>query len=655
MKATQDLEFEGFRVDVQRRRLLRADGTAIALTPKAFDTLLYLVQHPGDVVEKDALLAAVWPGVVVEDNNLSQAVSALRKALGDDPEAPRFIQTVPRRGFRFVAPVRQVAASGRIGDATESSRVEANSAAATSTPQQHRVPEQTSPLQAGSRRRKLLIGGAAIAALGGGLGVWWLARWRDEPPAGGGQPLQMLAVLPFKPLVQEQRDEVLEVGMADSLIARLSTVPGLVVRSIGSARRYGGPTQDPLVAARELEVDWIVDGTVQRWGDQVRVTARLLRADGTARWSGSFDEKFTSVFDVQAMIADRVAGVLAPRLGARDRQGHGSGGTHNADAYQLYLAARHAAQTLRPSGLAKSVVFYKKAIALDPNYARAYAGLAETYRRLPFGADTPPAEAFEPARAAALRAIEIDPGLAEGHAGIGWVKFWYEWDWPGAEKAFRRAIELNPSVWEAHLGLGHLLSSLGRGDEGFAHIQRARELDPMSMITNTLEAGYLLGRGRRAEADQRLQRALELDPEFWVGHLTHASFYLADKQPAKALEALRTADRYSEGQSTQALALIGFLLGRTGQTEQAQAVLDRLLQLSRQRYVPPTSIAAVYTGLGDKGKALDYLERAYDVRDLRLAFMRIDGRRGPLKEEPRFLSLLKTMKLDTAPAGKAAH
>jgi tetratricopeptide (TPR) repeat protein len=177
----------------------------------------------------------------------------------------------------------------------------------------------------------------------------------------------------------------------------------------------------------------------------------------------------------------------------------------------------------------------------------------------------------------------------------------------------------------------------------------------MSMITNTMEAGYLLGRGRRAEADQRIQRALELDPEFWVGHLTLASFHLADKQPAKALESLRTADRYSEGQSTQALALIGYLLGRTAQTDQAQAVLDRLLQLSKQRYVPPTSIAAVYAGLGDKAKALDYLERAHDVRDLRLAFMKIDGRWGMLRDEPRFQVLLKTMKLDSAPAGKAPH
>jgi TolB-like protein/tetratricopeptide (TPR) repeat protein len=487
-----------------------------------------------------------------------------------------------------------------------------------------------------------------IAAAGLGLNHYLQQGW--PPPE-----TRSIAVLPFKPLVADSRDELLEVGMADSLIARLSTVPGLVVRSVGSVQRYAGPAQDPRTAARELEVDWVVDGTIQRWGDQIRVSARLLQADGTARWSGSFDEKFTGVFDVQAMISDRVAQVLAPRLGARDRKGLAASGTMNPDAYQLYLAARSQAQTLRPSGLRRSVVFYRKAIELDPAYALAWAGLAETYRRLPFGADMPPTEAFEPARAAALRAIEIDPSLAEGHAGLGWIKFWYEWDWSGAEKAFRRAIELNPNTWEAHLGLGHLLSSLGRGDEGFPHIQRARELDPMSMITNTIEAGYLLGRGRREEASQRIRRALEIDPEFWVGHLTLASFHVADKDPAKAIEALRAADRYSEGESTQALTLIGYLLGRTGSRTEAVAVRDRLLALAAQRYVPPTSIAAVYVGLGDSAKALDYLERAYDVRDLRLSFMKTDGRWALLKDEPRFQALLKTMKLDKAPPGKAAH
>lgn len=639
--------FGDFRLDALQRRLAHRDGTPVALTPRLIDALLYFVERPGELLDKHALMKALWPGLVVEENNLNQTISALRRALGDESQDSRYIQTVPRRGFRWVAKVREVAEASVADPASAVVQDAAAPAEAAPSP----VPASTAPRMP-PRRRWVWAAMAAVAAITA-AGLWLPDHWpQGERDAAA---TTTLAVLPFKPLVSDARDELLELGMADSLIARLSTLPGLVVRSVGSVQRYAGAAQDPLVAARELDVEWVVDGTIQHNGDQIRVTARLLRADGTARWSGTFDERYVGVFAVQAMISDRVAQVLAPQLGARGRRGLLASGTQNPDAYQLYLAARTSAQSLRPSGLRRSILFYKKALELDPNYALAWAGLAETYRRLPFGADTPPTEAFEPARAAALRAIEIDPSLAEGYAGLGWVKFWYEWDWPGAEKAFRRAIELNSNVWEAQLGLGHLLSSLGRGDEGFPHIQRARELDPMSLITNTIEAGYLLGRGRREEADQRIQRALEIDPEFWVGHLTLASFYLADKEPGKAIEALRTADRYSEGESTQALTLIGYLLGRTGQREQAQSVLDRLLSLAKQHYVPPTSIAAVYVGLGDNASALDYLERAYDVRDLRLSFMKIDGRWGPLKNEPRFQALLKTMKLDKAPSGKAAH
>jgi DNA-binding winged helix-turn-helix (wHTH) protein/TolB-like protein/tetratricopeptide (TPR) repeat protein len=648
---TRAYEFGDFRLDALQRRVSRRDGTPVALTPRLVDALLYLVERPGQLLDKNALMEALWPGLVVEENNLSQTISALRRALGDESQDSRYIQTVPRRGFRFVADVRVASEASTPQGAAQPAAPPAIAGAAAESTEPAAAPRSAPPSADRARRRWGLALASIAAIVAVALGVW---QWLAGTPAPG-QPTTSLAVLPFKPLVSEARDELLEVGMADSLIARLSTLPGLAVRSVGSVQRYVGLNQDPLAAARELEVEWVVDGTIQRWGDQIRVTARLLRADGTARWSGTFDEKFTGVFEVQNMISDRVAQVIAPRLATRERKGLATSGTHNPDAYQLYLAARSQAQSLRSSGLKRSIEFYRKAIELDPNYALAYAGLAETYRRLPFGADTPPKEAFEPARAAALRAIELDPALAEGYAGLGWVKFWYEWDWPGAEKAFRRAIELNPNVWEAHIGLGHLLSSLGRADEGFPHIQRARELDPMSMITNTLEAGYLLGLGRRDEADQRIKRALEIDPEFWVGHLTMAGFHLADKDVAKALESLREAEQYSEGQSTQAAALIGSLLGRTGQREQAQAVLDRLLALAKQRYVPPTSVAAVHVGLGDRPSALDWLERGYEVRDLRLSFMKIDGRWGPLKDEPRFQALLKKMKLDKAPAGKAAH
>lgn len=634
-------EFGDFRIDGRQARAWGRDGAALALTPRLFDALLYFVEHPGEVLDKDTLMAALWPGLVVEENNLNQTISGLRRALGDDPQDSRYIQTVPRRGFRFVAEVRPLGEEAVAPPLAEAAQ----------------PPASPGPARPARTHRRGMWGASAgvIVALLLAFAAWqWSDRGADHAPVVTAE-VATVAVLPFKPLVKDSRDEALELGMADSLIARLSTLPGVVVRSVGSVRRYGGMEQDPLAAARELQVDWVIEGTVQRSGEQVRVTARLLRvADGSARWSGRFDERFSGVFDLQDMISDRVAGVIAPRLSVRGRRGPAASGTQNPDAYQLYLAARLQAQGIRPAGLRKAIEFYRKAIELDPQFVQAHAGLADACRRLPFAADMAPAEAFEPARAAALRAIELDPTLAEGHAALGWIKFWYEWDWPGAERAFRHAIELNPNVAEAQLGLGHLLSAQGRGEEGFAHIQRARELDPMSLITNTLEAGYLLGLGRRQEADRRIARALEIDPDFWVAHLTMASFHMADRQPGKAIESLRKAEQISEG-STQATALIGYALARNGQRAQAQVVLERLLALSRQRYIPPTSIAAVYAGLGDKTQALDWLERGYDQRDLRLSFLNVDGRWGSLREEPRFQSLLKILKLDAVLAGKPAH
>lgn len=577
--------FDNFRLDAAQRRLWRGDGSLVELTPRLFDALLYFVERPGQLLDKRALIVALWPGLVVEENNLNQAIAALRRALGDDPQASRYIQTVPRRGFRFVADVQP---------------------------------------------------------------------WTPAAPAPQAAPAA-LAVLPFKPLLDEARDPLLEVGMAESLIARLSTLPGIAVRSIGAVRPYAGPDQDPALAAQALKVDWIIDGTVQRDADRIRVTARLLRADGTSRWAGTFDERFTSVFDVQDMISDRVARVISPRLAVRDARKAAAAGSASADAYQLYLAARTQAQGMRPSGLRRSVELLRKAIEIDPDYALAHAGLAEIYRRLPFVTDGSPTESFEAARAEALRALDIDPSLAEGHSGLGWVKFWYEWDWPGAEQAFRRAIELNPNVWEAHLGLGHLLSSQGRDDEGFPHVQRARELDPLSLITNTLEAGYLLARGRRAEADERMRRVLEIDPDFWIAHLTLASFHLADKAPEKAIAALQRAQQGCEGESTQPIALLGLLLARGGRVEEARAELDRLRLLSTQRYVPPTSIAALHVGLGENAAALECLERGFEVRDTRMVFLKVDSRWATLREEPRFAALLRKMKLDTVPAGRSAH
>lgn len=633
--AAPRLAFGEFLLDVQQRRLLHRSGEPLTLTPRQFDALLLFAERAGELLDKESLLAALWPGLVVEENNLNQLISALRRALKDDPQDSRYIQTVPRRGFRFVAPVSRPEPASGAGDSAAS-------------PPPARAPDPASAHL--TRRRSLLAGAIVATAAGIGTALTYL-RPAQAPRAGAAT----LAVLPFKPLVIEGRNELLEVGMADSLIARLSRVPGLVVRSVGAVRRYAGPDQDAQQAARDLNVGWVVDGSLQQWGEQIRVTARLLHAaDGTAAWSGSFDERFTNMFDVQDAISERVAGVLMPQLRKQSPAQLAAGATRNFDAYQLYLGARQHAQSIRADGLQRSVALYQQAIELDSRYALAYAGLAETYRRMVFGADGQPSDVLERARAAAQRALELEPQLAEAHAALGWVRFWYEWDWQHAEEAFREAIRMNPNVVEAHFGLGLLLLSLDRPDEGLKQLRAARELEPLSLILNTLEAGFQLNRGEPAEGRARLNRVLEIAPDFWVAHLTQAGFHLADNEAELAIEALRRADRLAD-RSTQAAGLLGHVLARQGRRDEARAVLDRLLKLANERYVPPTSIAMVYAGLEETRSALDALERAYAMRDPRLAYMKDDGRWTSLHADAHYRALLKRMKLDVHGRGLPAN
>ena len=653
MSPSQRYAFGDFVLERSQQRVRRRDGSPLNLTPRLFSALLLFVENAGALLDKDALMRALWPGLVVEENSLSQVISGLRRALADDSHDSRYIQTVPRRGFRFIATVTELQDS--VGP--KSSPIAATGSALQAEPPlqpvsaplaKPAIESQTyGAVRIVSDRRRLLrlalaTGGATAL---GGVGLW-ASRWASR--AGTAPHLSTLAVLPFKPLASDARDELLEVGMADSLIARLSIVPGLVVRSIGSVRRYAGADQDPLRAARDLDVAWIVDGSLQRRGDQLRVTARLLRAaDGSASWSGTFDEKFTVVFEVQDMISARVARVLAPSLevfaGAHPPL-TGLGGTHNTDAYQLYLAAARHAQSMRADSLRKSIELYNQALEIDPGYAMAWVGLAETYRRTLFGADGVPSEVFEPAHVAVQRALAAVPNLAEARAEQAFKLYWFDFDWPAAEREFRRALAINPNVVMAQFGLAMLLLTQDRLDEGFAHMRSARELDPMSPVLNALEAGFLLDAGRRDEARARLNRAFDVAPNFWLAHSTRGLLHLAEQQPEQAIVALRRGVVLAD--NSQASALLGVHLARSGQREEAREILNRLLSVAKIRYVPSISVAAVYAALGEVAPALDALDRALLLRDTRLIYLKDDPHWSGLRKEPRFVVLMQKLKLD---------
>ncbi len=633
----REYRFHEFVLQVEQRRLLGADGVAVELTPRLYDALLFMVERAGQLLDKERLLAELWPGLVVEENSLSQAVSALRKVLGDDAQRSRFIQTVPRRGFRFVAPVSVVDVPAEVPAPAASTLLDDPGVG-----DPGRVQAIAEPAPHG-RRTWLALAAGAVALAAAGASSW---RWRQQhaqPPAGAPSTL---AILPFKPIVAGARDELLETGMAESLIARLSNLPGVAVRSVGSVRRFGGVEQDPIAAARELNVTWIVDGSIQRAESRVRVTARLLNtASGEAAWSGNFDEEFTGMFDLQDSISSKVAQVLAPHLGNRgQRRLAGAGGTRNVDAYQLYLTARQHAQGIRTAGLVKSIELYRQAIDMDSAYALAYSGMAESYRRMVFGADGEPGVVLVAAKSCSQRAVQLDPDLAEAHAGIGWNLFWHDWDWTGSAAAFDRALALNANEANAHFGYSQLLDTLGRDAEAVEHLRRSRETDPLSLILLTIESGALMGVGRREEARQRLQRVFDIEPEFWVGYMVKSYFMLVDGKPDEAIECLVRADQLSDG-SSQAAASLGNLLARKGQQERARSVLQRLLELGKTRYVPPTSAGLIYAGLGEKEAALGALERGLAVRDVRMTLVRQDSRWKVVANDDRFLAVMRQLKL----------
>lgn len=576
---TRHYRFGGYRVDTHARVLRDADGKRLPLTGRAFDALCHLIEHRDRIVGKDELLAAVWPGRVVEENNLAQAIAALRRALGLRAGEHRAVVTIPGRGYRFVAEVREDDGAGTAAGA--------------------------------------------------------------PPPA-----IRAIAVLPFQPTLPDQRDEVLEWGLADTLITQLGS-HRLAVRPLASGRRFAGPGQDPLAAGRELAADAVLEGSLQRHGDRLHVTARLLRVDdGAVLWSGRHDEPLERLPDIQDAIARAIAATLAQDTGA----GLSRRQTTNITAYRLYLSGRYYVRKQTISDNWNAIALFKQAIDLDPAYALAYAGLAEAYRVLPINGDVAPHFAFPLARGAALRALEIDEHVAEARTGLAWVKFWHEWDWPGAEREARAAIAINPNDADAHYALAHLLYCIGRPTEALEHGRRARELDPLSPILGTLEAAFLFASGQGELGQRRLDETLAMAPDFWVAHLSRGGVLLHRGDHEAAIEAFTSARNLSGG-SLHALSALGHIHGRHGRRDKARALLGELRTRGATQYVPATAVATIQIGLGEHDAALDSLELAHAQRDVGLAFIRLRHTWDALRSEPRFRSIAARMALDAdAPA-----
>lgn len=619
-------EFGSFRLDPATRQLLRA-GEPVHLTPRVFDTLVFLVEHRARVLGKGELLAAVWPGLVVEENNLGQAISKLRQALGETPGDNRFIATLPGHGYRFVAEVTEVEAADP-GDARANGQLPAGA-------------------KGPSSRRSPWWGAVALAAVAFLVAAVFLRSPDPESdPAAQSGPPRTLAVLPFKPLVADAGDPALELGVADSLILELGAVGSLSVQPLSAIRRFHDASTDPLAAGRTLRVDAVLDGHLQRVEDRIRVSVRLLRvADGQQLWADQFDEQLTGIFAIQDAISARVVAALALQFDERARSRVARHSTDSAEAYEHYLRGRFHLSQGQPR---QAAAMFEEAIALDPDYAAAHAGLADVLSRLPIATDVASAKPMERARRQAMRALEIDPELASAHAVLGWIGFYYDWDWAASEAHYRRALALDGADFSARLGYAHLLSNTGRAAEALEQADLALALDPHSPLAGTLKSQFLLHGGREAEARAQLQATLANAPGFWIAQVMLGQLHLADGRLPEAIAAFENA--VVTGSSWMPRALLAQAHATAGDTAQARGILVSA-QRANDPPVSPYIMAMLHLTVGEREQALAALERAHAERDVRMVFLGVAPAWRPLHDHPRFIDLLARMDLASTGQG----
>ncbi len=582
------LEFGGFRLDPVKRLLLRS-GRSVPLTPKVFDILFVLAGSQGRLIEKDELVKAVWPDSFVGGENLTQSIYTLRRVLDDSPSTHRYIVTIPGRGYRFVAAVRKV----------------------------HREDPDSELL--GSRGPSQAETAAATRSI---------------------------AVLPFRPLTGESGSEHLELGMTDALITQLSNTKHIAVRPTSSVLRYGDAAQDPLGAGRELGVNFVITGAIQTSGDRIRVTVQLVRiGDGATVWADKFDEKFSDIFTLEDSICAQVIKSLTLTLATQENRDVGSRYRASAEAYQAYLKGRYFWSRRTSEGLKKGAECFEKAILKDPGYALAYAGLADCYNMLAAYGVASPQEVWPRAKAAAIKALNIDNELAEARAPLAVTRMGYEWDWEGAKRECQLALSHSPGYAMAHDYYAEYLIATGALEQAMAEVMRALALEPLSLVVNRDLGCVLYFMRRYEEAIEQLRNTVELDPNFGVGHWSLAWAYERNGMYKEALAELRKAIALSGG-SARMIGEMGHAYAAAGKRGEAEKVLQELAAMSERRYVSPYEMAIVYTALGEKGRAFRWLEKACEHRPWALVYLKVEPKLDPLRSDPRFQKLLQRLGLD---------
>ena len=576
-------EFGPFCLDTRERVLLR-DGRRLRLKPKVYETLLALVVRSGHIVDKEELMREVWPDVIVEENNLTGNIFALRRAFaGCD-----YIETVPRRGYRFTAEVRKV-------------RIDNTNLAETEI--------------------------------------------QIREPGGARRAIDSLAVLPFVNAGADPNMEYLSDGITESIINNLSGLSTLRVMARNTVFRYKGKEVDVFDVRRELNVGAVLTGRVLQVGERLIIRAELVDADdGSQLWGAQYNRQLPDIFEVQEEIAQEISEKLRLKLTERERSILTRRYTENTEAYQAYLKGRYFWDKRTAEALNIAIEYFRQAIDVDQNYALAYAGLADCYAVLGNFSFLTPDDSYPKAKTAAIKALEIDDGLAEAHASLAWVKAHYDWDWAGAERKFKRAIELNPAYAPAHYWYALFLSAMERHEEAVAEGRRAQEVEPLSIVPNAVLGWTLFFARRHAEAIEQLRATAEMEPNFlfrWV----LAGAYGQKGMHEEAITELSGAVNVP-GNRALSLAMLAHGYAVARRHHEALAVLAELQEMGKQSYVAPFFVAIIYAALGDHARAFEWLERAYESRSWGLLWLKVDPSLDSLRADERFTSLLHRVGLE---------
>jgi TolB-like protein/DNA-binding winged helix-turn-helix (wHTH) protein/Tfp pilus assembly protein PilF len=626
------VRFGTYEVSLQSGEVRKA-GLRIRVQQQPLKLLEILLEHPGEVVTREELRSRVWPNESFGDFDqaLNIAIGKLRSALGDSAENPRFIETLPKRGYRFIADVSVFDADAR------PKKLESVAGDPWDT-----VPGNTlqgAGLALAPKRRRWLTRGVIVAValvLSWAILSVWLLRSRAPAPTG----IRSIAVLPLENLSGDASQNYFADGMTDELITDLAQISALRVISRTSVMVYKGARKPLPQIARELNVDAVVEGTVLRSGDQVRITAQLIEASTDRHlWSQSYKGELRDTLALQNRVAGAIADQIRINLTPREQAALKNVKVVNPEAYESYLKGRYFWNKRTADGLKVALAYFKQAIEEDPKYAQAYSGLADTYALLgdwQYAVMTPK-EAFPKAKVAAIKALELDSSLGEAHNSLAFVLDGFDWDFDSAGKEFQRAIELNPGYATAHHWYAWHLSLLGRFDEAIVEMKKAENLDPLSLIINADLAELLDLAHSYDESIRQSRKTIEMDPNFGLAHNQLAQAYLQKHMYDEAVGEFQEAVKLS-GDSPTCIANLARAYVASGMRSEAINLLGDLKKRSNPGYSNASEIAMIYASLGDRDQATNWLEKGYEERFNPGVLLRPGF--DPLRSDPRFQNLV---------------